>query len=218
MVSSVTSGSAAGSQATSRKSIAQNFDTFLQLLTTQLKNQNPLDPMDTNQFTQQLVQFTSVEQALKTNEYLASLVDSTQANRAASASNYLGTIITADGSTAPLSEGSATWYVNAPRAATSVKVNITDSSGQLVYSADSALEAGGSTFTWDGRTNDGTLLTGGMYKIQMDARDAAGQTVAISTEVSGKVDAVDLSSNPPLLKIGTISIPLDKVKTLRSGA
>ena len=76
MVDSVsgTSATSGSGLANSRKTIADNFDTFLQLLTTQLKNQNPLDPLDTNQFTAQLVQFSGVEQQLKTNEFLEALL------------------------------------------------------------------------------------------------------------------------------------------------
>ena len=79
------------------KTIAGNFDTFLQLLTTQLKNQNPLDPLDTNQFTQQLVQFSSVEQQLKTNDYPVGPGGSNANTVQTSAVNYIGKTVTASG-------------------------------------------------------------------------------------------------------------------------
>ena len=94
----------------SGKSIAGNFDTFLQLLTTQLKNQNPLDPLDTNQFTQQLVQFSSVEQQLKTNDFLSALGAGQLANSVqTNAVNYIGKTVTAAGVRSELTNGKAVW-------------------------------------------------------------------------------------------------------------
>src|SRR6476659_9948668 len=132
-MTSVSSTSAAGiaaSQASSRKTIAGNFDTFLQLLTTQLQNQNPLDPLDTNQFTQQLVEFSGVEQALKTNDLLGTLVSASTANRAASAAGYLGATITADGSTTALSVGKAAWTFSAAKPAAKATLTVTNSTGE----------------------------------------------------------------------------------------
>jgi flagellar basal-body rod modification protein FlgD len=208
----------ATSNASSRKTIAGNFDTFLQLLTTQLQNQNPLDPLDTNQFTQQLVEFSGVEQQLKTNDLLGSLVTSATASRAASAAGYLGATITADGSTTTLADGKAQWTFTSARPAAKATLTVVDSTGQTVYTRTSALDAGASSFSWDGRTDDGSLLTSGQYTLKIDAKDAAGQPVAVSTEIAGTVDAVDLSGDDVQLKMGNISVSLDKVKTLRRSA
>src|SRR5687768_11921275 len=96
------SASSTSKVAASRATIADNFDTFLNILTTQLKNQNPLDPLDTNQFTQQLVQFTGVEQQLKTNEFLETLMLSTQNTAKSEAVSYIGKQVTASGRTGEL--------------------------------------------------------------------------------------------------------------------
>src|SRR5690349_22077430 len=95
--------------ANNRQGIADNFDTFLQLLTTQLRNQNPLDPLDTNAFTQQLVQFSSVEQQLKTNEFLSALVQSNANSVNTNAVNYIGKTISASGTRSELIAGKAVW-------------------------------------------------------------------------------------------------------------
>ncbi len=110
-ISSLTSlSNPTGAKASSDAStIAGNFNQFLTLLTTQLQNQNPLDPLDTNQFTQQLVQFASVEQQLKTNDQLGSLITASKASAAATASGLIGKTVTADGATSSLADGSATW-------------------------------------------------------------------------------------------------------------
>src|SRR5258706_12030021 len=105
------------SQTKINNQIAGNFNTFLQLLTTQLQNQNPLSPLDTNQFTQQLVQFAGVEQQLKTNEELTSLVTLQQTAQSTQALGFVGKTAVVDGSTAALTNASATWDISVPKAA-----------------------------------------------------------------------------------------------------
>src|SRR5215213_5913920 len=94
-------------KATDKAAIADNFNAFLLLLTTQLKNQSPLDPLDTNQFTQQLVQFASVEQQLKSNDTLNALLTSSKASAVSTAASFVGMEVTADGTTSRLSNGKA---------------------------------------------------------------------------------------------------------------
>src|ERR1700682_805219 len=113
-----TSGAAAVSSALDNTMIASNFTTFLQLLTTQLKNQNPLDPLDTNQFTQQLVQFAQVEQQMKSNDQLTTLVSLEKSAPSPTALAYVGATVAVDGSTAQLTNGSATWNLNVGKPAT----------------------------------------------------------------------------------------------------
>lgn len=194
--------------------IADNFDQFLQLLTTQLKNQSPLDPLDTNQFTQQLVQFASVEQQIKTNDNLTSLLT---ANRTANVTNALGFVgakVTADGTTTALQNGSASWQINAPKTGTAT-FTIRDKSGNEVYSTSKVINAGDQTFSWDGRTTNGGTAPAGQYTIVVAARDANGQAMSIKSEISGTVDNVDVTTDVPVLKIGDISVPMTAVKSIR---
>src|SRR3989440_7702677 len=103
-------GSGVSSTPAANKAVlAGNFDTFLQLLTTQLKNQNPLDPLDTNQFTQQLVEFAQVEHQMKSNDQLSSLVSLEKSAAATTALAYVGATVVVDGSTAQLTGGTAYW-------------------------------------------------------------------------------------------------------------
>ena len=95
--------------------IAGNFQQFLTLLTTQLKNQNPMDPLDTNQFTQQLVQYAGVEQQLKSNDRLDSILNNAKASSAAAATGFIGQSVTADGRVANLKDGSAVWTLTPAR-------------------------------------------------------------------------------------------------------
>src|ERR1700746_3016062 len=124
---SSTSGTSSSSTAVDDTMIASNFTTFLTLLTTQLKNQDPLSPMDTNQFTQQLVQFAQVEQQMKSNDQLASLVSMEQSAQQTTALAYVGSTVVVDGSTGQLSASSgATWTFNTSKPATAT-VTIRDS-------------------------------------------------------------------------------------------
>ena len=194
--------------------LAGNFTQFLTLLTTQLKNQNPLDPLDTNQFTQELVQFSSVEQQLKTNDTLAQLLTASKSSAASTASSFLGKTVTADGATTQLSDGSATWSLNAARAAKSATITITDAKGNVVATKTQALNAGDQTFTWDGRNASGTVAPDGKYTIKIAATDATGSGVTVSTQVTGTVTSVDVSGSEAMLQVNGQSVPVTGVKSI----
>src|SRR5438552_9836816 len=116
-----------------KTTIAGNFQTFLTLLTTQLKNQNPLDPLDTNQFTQQLVQFAQVEQQLKQNDQLATLISIEKSAQGTTALAFVGSTVAVDGQTATMTNGKATWSFAVPKPV-SATVTIKSSTGQTAFS------------------------------------------------------------------------------------
>ncbi len=213
VTAAVTGNTAAAAVAavTDKNSIAGNFTAFLQLLTTQLKNQNPLDPLDTNQFTQQLVQFAQVEQQLKSNDQLATLVSLQRTAQQTQALGFVGTTVAVDGATANLTNHQAQWSFT-PAKPASATITIASATGQTVYSSNYTVQAGQQDFVWDGRGNDGTQWPDGAYKMTVTAKDANGQSVGVSTEVEGKVDSVDLTQNPPVLSIGDQKFTLDKIK------
>ncbi|HVV92903.1 MAG TPA: flagellar hook capping FlgD N-terminal domain-containing protein [Hyphomicrobiales bacterium] len=194
--------------------LAGNFNTFLTLLTTQLQNQDPLSPLDTNQFTQQLVEFSSVEQQIQTNQTLSSLLTVNDANQQASAAAFIGRGITADGSSTNLvSGGKATWQITAPAAAPNTNVVITDSSGNQVYSQQISLSSGVQNFQWDGVETSGQSAPAGMYTMTLDARAADGSSVAATTNVQGTVDGVVFDpTNGPILTMGTLKVPLSSLE------
>jgi flagellar basal-body rod modification protein FlgD len=209
--SSSSASSSSSSVGVDNSTLAGNFQTFLTLLTTQLKNQNPLDPMDTNQFTQQLVQFAQVEQQLKSNEQLATLVSIEKSAQSTTALAFVGQNVAVDGQTAMLKNSSATWSFQVPKPI-SANVTITNATGQTVYSGSYTMDTGSQTFNWDGRDNTGTLWPDGKYTISITGKDASGQTVSVPTEVEGLVDSVDLTQTPPVLSMGGQNYTLDKVK------
>ena len=211
---STATGASSVSNALDKTEIASNFTMFLQLLTTQLRNQNPLDPLDTNQFTQQLVQFAQVEQQMKSNDQLASLVSlekSAQATTALAPMSAPRWWLT--GATAQLTGGQANWSLNVTKPSTAT-ITIKDSIGQNVYTGTIAVNPGTQTFTWNGRGNDGRLWRDGRYTLTATAVDTNKQSVAISTEVQAIVDSVDLTQDPPQLSINGQNYTLDKIKRI----
>jgi flagellar basal-body rod modification protein FlgD len=199
----------------SRTTIAENFDTFLNILTTQLKNQNPLDPLDTNQFTAQLVQFTGVEQQLKTNQFLESLLQSTQSSGKTDAVSYIGKEVTAAGTTSQLKDGGATWAFNAEAQVANATVTIKNANGQVVYVETGSLEKGPGNFLWTGKGSDGNIQPDGTYTIDIKGTNLAGNTIKVSTSTVGVVTAVDFSGAQPILTVGSSKILLSDVTNVK---
>jgi flagellar basal-body rod modification protein FlgD len=213
-VTSAQTNNTTSSTGVATNTIAGNFQTFLQLLTTQLKNQNPLDPLDTNQFTAQLVQFAQVEQQLKSNDQLSTLVALQKTAQATQALDYVGQTVAVDGDTAPLSDGSATWRVTVEKPVLAT-INITNSTGQTVMTSTRSLEAGkNQPLVWDGKDGSGLQWPDGNYKMSITAKDANGLSVAIPTEIQAVVDSADLTQTPPLLSIAGSDYTLDKIKRI----
>jgi flagellar basal-body rod modification protein FlgD len=214
-----TNSSSTSNTSSSNTTIANNFQTFLTLLTTQLQNQNPLDPLDTNQFTAQLVQFAGVEQQLRQNDQLATLVSLEKSAQSTQALGYVGYTVSVDGSKAPYDgTNSAAWTLNAPNDTTAA-ITITNSAGQTVFSGNYPVTKGKANFTWDGKGNDGTQYPAGYYTINASGKDTAGNSVGIPSEVQGVVDSVDLTASPPLLSVGGQTYTTDQIKrVVRPGA
>jgi flagellar basal-body rod modification protein FlgD len=211
---STSSSSSDSLSSTTGATLAGNFQTFLTLLTTQLQNQNPLDPLDTNQFTSQLVQFASVEQQLKTNDQLTTLVSLQQTAQSTQALGFVGKTAVVDGSTTAVKNGTATWELSVP-SNSNVNVSITNSTGQTVFTGAYSVNAGNNQpFTWNGKGTDGTQWPDGQYKLTATGADSAGNPVAISTQIQGVVDSVDLTQSPPLLSINNQTYTVNQIKSI----
>jgi flagellar basal-body rod modification protein FlgD len=217
MVDGISGNSATGNSSlnSSRQTIAQNFDTFLQILTTQLKNQNPLDPLDTNQFTQQLVQFTGVEQQLKTNTFLESLLAQTQTAGRMDAVGYIGKQVTVSGKTTQLQGSGAMWGYNADANVANATITIKNAAGNVVYTQSGSLNMGPGTFGWDGISSDGQPQPDGLYTINIEGTNLSGKPVKVATSSIGIVSAVDFSSGTPMVTVGAAKVPLSDVSEVR---
>ena len=213
--SSSSGSSASAANALASQQIAGNFQSFLTLLTTQLQNQNPLDPLDTNQFTQQLVEFAGVQQQLNTNDSLATLVSLQQTAQSTQALGFVGKTAVVNGSTAALAtNGTATWELSVP-SASNVNVTIASSTGQAVFTGTFSVAAGNNQpFTWNGQGNDGTQLPAGNYTMTATATNSAGASVAVTTAVQGVVTSVDLTQSPPLLTIDGKTFTVSQIQSI----
>ena len=200
----------AADQANLNSQIAGNFTTFLTLLTTQLQNQNPLDPLDTNQFTQQLVQFASVEQQMNMNTQLQTLVSLQQTTQNTQALGFVGKTVTVNGASAPLTNSKAQWTFN-PTSPASATFTVTDSTGQTVFTQTGTVQPGTQAFNWNGLDNSGRQLPDGNYSLTITATGADGKPLAIPTTVVGTVASVDLTMSPPVLSIGGQSYTLNQI-------
>lgn len=201
----------------SRQGIADNFDTFLQILTTQLRNQNPLDPLDTNQFTQQLVQFTGVEQQLKTNQFLEAMMLANQNAGSSQAVGYIGKEITASGVKSELVDGAARWHFAVDEPA-QITVQVKDKNGNVVFQKEGNVNKGESVFNWDGVGTDGTERPDGTYSISIQARNSNGQLIDVATEMTGEVTGVDLTGTEPVLIVGAARVNMSAVLSVRQKA
>ena len=210
--------SSVGQASNDRKTIADNFETFLTLLTTQLQNQNPLDPLDTNQFTQQLVQFTEVEQSVKMNENLETLTQLSAANAITNAVTYIGKEVTISGKSAQFDGTFATWDANFAESSDAATFTILDSNGATVYSETRPVQAGITTFVWDGRTLQGGKAPSGTYTISVRAENGNGGTVPVTTAAFGIVEAVDLSGSEPVLTVSGREVRLDEITAIRAAS
>jgi flagellar basal-body rod modification protein FlgD len=194
--------------------IAENFDAFLLLLTTQLRNQNPLDPLDTNQFTQQLVQFAGVEQSIRTNENLELLVKVSAANAATAAASFIGKKITVGSTRSELQDGRAEWTYNAAANAPSATFIVRDESGKIVWQEERNVIRGRDTFVWNGHAQDGSKAPDGRYHLSVEAKNADGQVVKVDVEVSARIDGVDFSGSEPKLLAAGREVPLSEVRSV----
>jgi len=211
---------AAAATASSSQQLAGNFDTFLQLLTTQLQNQDPLSPMDTTQFTEQLVSFAGVEQQIDMNTNLQTLISMQQSSESLQALQLVGANVTINSNTATLSNATstpATWGFSSPSPATGA-VTITSSTGQVAYTGTTSLSAGSQTYTWNGQGNNGVTWPDGNYTLSINAVGANGQAVTISTQVQGTISSVNVSQNPPQVTVGGQSYPLSSIQSINSGS
>ena len=201
----------------SRSRLADSEQTFLSLLTTQLKNQDPLSPLDSNQFTAQIVQMTGVEQQLMTNDLLKMLVGMSDGGLSGSV-NLIGKAVTAETDQAVVTDGAASWAYDLDRNATSVKYEIVNSQGSTVWSRTDASVAGGArTLDWDGVTSAGQQLPdGGTYSLKITATGSGGETINSSSHISGVATAVQTVNGATVVSVGKLKIPVSSITGVAS--
>ena len=199
LISFVQNTSQSGTNAaTSQARLTDNFDTFLTLLTSQMQNQDPLEPLDSSEFTNQLVQFSGVEQQIETNKSLEQMLAATQASTGASLSGYLGQEVELNSAGSGFHGDPITWRYRLQSDAAEATITIKDKTGAVLWTEDADQTAGAHDFTWDGTLkNGGKAAEDEVYYAEITATSADEQDVATSTTVVTKVTGLDLSFGDP---------------------
>jgi len=196
------------------RELVDNFQTFVDLLTTQLQNQNPTDPSDPSKFTRQLVNFSQVEQALATNEKLDQVIQGQQNNEAASAANFIGRNAEAESDKVALRDGEATIGYELSSDAAAAQVEITNADGQVVRTLDADTSAGKHEVVWDGENANGEALPEGAYNVNVVAQDVGGNSIETSTSAIGEITGFERTGDGVVLKMGSVEVGFDELKSV----
>jgi flagellar basal-body rod modification protein FlgD len=212
---STTAGAAAMKQAT-----GLDKNDFLQLLVTQLKNQDPLNPQDSSAFVAQLAQLSQVEQTYNINNNLQSLLASQSSANSLSAVSLIGKTVSAQGSQVALTSGSpSTLNFTLPSAATQVTVQIKDANGNTVRTlTQGATATGAKSIAWDGKDNSNNTLASGTYSFSVSGVDASGQAIQGTSMIQGQVSGVSLSGSTLVLTVNGLQVPLSSVLEVKGGS
>lgn len=195
-------------------------DAFLRLLTTQLKNQDPSDPVRNEDFVAQLAQFSSLEQLTSANETLQGVYVALAAMNDSSMASLLGTSVIARGNQFKYSgDGSVDLEYNNPTQTQTATLTVYDENGTVVRTQDlGGLASGDGTYSFDGKGLDGQPLPEGTYTFSITGTDANGDTVDIEERISGVITEMDYSTGSPMPSVNGISMSLADILTLTTGA
>tara|TARA_R110002072_G_scaffold77597_2_gene180768 strand:- start:2222 stop:2875 length:654 start_codon:yes stop_codon:yes gene_type:complete len=199
----------------SRTSLADNYEMFLNLLTAQMKNQDPLDPLDSTQFVDQLVSFSGVEQQIAQNQNLESLLIVQSAAAQTSSVGYIGRVATALTPDSRLQGGAATWQYELPESAQTTDLIIRDSSNRIVYRTSGDTTTGQHDFSWDGQTSTGHAAPDGIYSLEINAAAQNGAEITAEIRASARVTGIDLSGSEVVVEMGGVEVPLSSILALQ---
>jgi len=218
--STASSTAAAAASSTSNKaSVSSTLNTFLSLLTTQLKNQDPLKATDPNQFTQELIQINTLEQQVAGNTSLSSIDTklSTLSSTTALSSGvgYIGHTVQATSTSAPLSSGSATWNYSLPTQSATTTLTVTDAGGNTVWTGVGDTTAGNHSFVWNGTETGGATAPSGSYTLNVNALDSSKNAVKPTISGKGVVTGVtSVSGVTQLVLGGSVTVPISSVTSI----
>jgi flagellar basal-body rod modification protein FlgD len=219
---STTSGASASSTANTLNQLTTDFNNFLTLLTTQLKNQDPLSPMDSTQFTQQLVAFTGVEAQINGNAKLDELISLNKTDQLTASANFVGNQIEATSSQAWLDPNGTASQIGytLPSQAAAVLVQIQDSAGNIVRHIQGTANKGHNVVTWDGNNDQGTAMPSGVYTVSVQGIDQNQVPIkGITQSIIGTVTNISTDpTNGTELSIGNVTVPLTAVTSIKKAA
>lgn len=211
-------GSTASEQASNK--YLSDMNTFLTMLTSQLQNQDPLSPMDSTEFTNQLVMFSQVEQTIQTNSNLEDLNTMMMSSMSMSSVNYIGKTIQAEGSTFTLEDSKAKFSYLLSDDAESVGIAILDENGDTVKTIIGEITAGNHEYEWDGTDNDGNVLEDGTYSFSVTPISGEEDVeIEVYTTIFGKVDGIasDASTGTVYASVGDSIVDVNNILTVRDG-
>lgn len=210
--SSTTSGTASGD---AKDKLDDDLNRFLNLLVTQLKNQDPLDPMDSTEFTSQLVQFASVEQQIYQNSNLEKLVGYQETNQISSMVDFIDKQVEVSGTKFPLEDSHAEFTYTMPSGAKSASIIIRDAGGLTVYEQAAELGVGQHTFEWDGRNRNGGTALDGAYSVLVTGLNHQGEILKVSQTVFGRITGIGIDNGETTLFMGDVEVPQTNVLSVK---
>lgn len=204
-------GSTVGAAERSGTRLAEDFDNFLTLLTAQLQAQDPLDPMDSSEFTQQLVQFTGVEQQIRANKNLESIAALVAFNGMTSAVSFLGKDVTVNQDVANLQGGNAVWVYEMKANAQQTTLEIVDKNGAVVRTLEGPLDGGMHGFVWDGLNDSGFQQPDGAYQLLVKATNMLDEDVPTNVFMRNRVDNIEMVGGEALLSVNGFRVPMTSI-------
>lgn len=184
------------------------FNLFLKLLTTQMKNQNPLSPTDSAQYTQQLVQYSLVEQSIQQNKSLSAMLATMTVQSLSQNSTLIGQMVEVNSDKAALSANKpAQWNWKADGPVDKITISIIDGKGKTVEKREVTVSGTEGTFSWDGSTSSGTKLTDGLYQVVIEGTNSAGAKIKVTPSATGVVENVQMINGVPTLTINGAQYP-----------
>jgi flagellar basal-body rod modification protein FlgD len=219
---SINKQASTGNKSNALSGLTNDFESFLQLFLTQLQNQDPSEPLDTNQMTDQIVQFTQVEQQINTNTKLDAMITAQKSSSINNALGFVDKFVEFEGSQINFNGAGArsefAYKLDGP--AQNISIAITDATGKTVRKVDNLDGTVGkkNSVVWDGTDDAGNHLEAGVYNIKISAKNSEGNIVGLKQYVTDYVTSVDLQGTNVVLNFGALSINANNVSTIKSAA
>jgi flagellar basal-body rod modification protein FlgD len=219
---SASSSSTSGAAVVNTSSLNLDFSQYITILTAQLKNQDPTNATDPNQFTQELVELGGVQQQITTNQDLTNLVTASSTNRLSSGIGYIGSVVQANSNSGafPLQNSYSEFGYSLASAANQAIVTVQDANGNVVDTFNGGTAAGGNYVSWNGQTSSGTTAADGAYTFNVAATDANGNLITASNPVAlFQVTSVQSNSDGTMQLIaGSLSLSSSDVTNVYSAS
>ena len=203
---------------TARTKLSGTFDNFLKLLTTQMQYQDPLSPMDSSEFTNQLVLFSGVEQQIAQNDKLEKILSAQTATQTQAALGFIGLDVETTGDRFNYATGTVDLGYTIDQPARTTEIAILDKDNKLVRKLSGNTAMGAHRVVWDGRDGNGAAVPAGTYRIAVGAIDAEGKSVTTTTTVPGRVTGIETQNGEVTLVMGTTRVSVADVTSARKPA